>query len=308
MLQCRATPTEIAIDSWGSDHYLTKLVNFIKRAEFMPNDSHSRRVTPRKWALAGTIAASTLAAAQPSVISTLSVAAMMVGSTADAAGASEAGEAGEAGVALTEGPAKFLTKLGYFEGTYRIIATLYLEGDRDLAREHMEESHHAFYEDIEDQLAEYKAQGFKSEHDVFLKLIEDDAPFGDVMMALNTLLDAVTETGLSSNAPLREEIMSFKDLMTLAAAEYEGGVEDGKVTLAMEYRDSWGFYETARRRAVNMSEAPDEIRAQAGKDVLERLEGLGALFPTLTSDTASTDQPALSAAAGWVEIVALRQD
>ena len=97
----------------------------------------ARRVKSRKWVAA---TAASLALVQP---------ALTVGftpSSALAAGASEAGEggeAGEAGVALSEGPSLFLTELGYFEGTYRIAAALYLGGDRDMARAHLGESHHA---------------------------------------------------------------------------------------------------------------------------------------------------------------------
>ncbi len=256
-----------------------------------------RRVSPRKWAVLAATGLATVAA--PAVLPVLSAAPAFASS-------SEAGEAGEAGVVLSEGPSAFLTKLGYFEGTYRIVATLYLSGARDLAREHQEESHHAFYEDIEPFLAEYGAAGFEAEAEAFAKAVADNASDEDVQAALNTLLAGVSRAASAAKAPAYEQIKSVQDLVTLAAAEYDGGVDEGAVELAIEYRDSWGFFEVARQRVEAMATSDDAVLAKAGKDVLEQIDGAEALYPSLTAETASSDPSQLSVAAGWIEIIALR--
>ncbi|WP_197915789.1 hypothetical protein [Thiosulfatihalobacter marinus] len=263
-----------------------------------------RNVTPRRWTLAGTVAATALAAAHPVVVGAVSVASTLPGSAAHASEGGEAGESGEAGVELSEGPSAFLTQLGYFEGTYRIIAQLYLDGERDLARAHMEESHHAFYEDIEAALAGYDAPGFRAEDAAFVAAVRDGAEDAELRAAFEALLTALARNAAAPGASLRDRLMSIKDMVALAAADYAGGVAgDGAVDIAIEYRDSWGFYNVARARAQALADAGE----QAGRDVLEQLDGLEALYPGLASDTAATDASQLSVATGWIEIIALRQ-
>jgi hypothetical protein len=262
----------------------------------MTEKPRTRLVDPKSWAI---IAATGLAATAP-------LALMVHAGSSHAAGASESGEAGEAGVVLSEGPSAFLTKLGYFEGTYRIIAALYLGGNRALAREHMELSHHAFYEDIEPALAEYGAPGFAAENTAFITAILADAD-ADVAAAFDALLAALGRSAAATPAKARDRLMSLRDLMALAAAEYEGGVTDGQVELDMEYRDSWGFYETARKRAEALVANTDPSLSKAGSEVLEQLAGLDTLYPSLTSQTGAADPSPLAAAAAWIEIIALRQ-
>jgi len=259
--------------------------------------SPARRVSPRKWAA---LAATGLAAAAAPV------SVHLLSATPAFATSGEAGEAGESGVVLSEGPSAFLTRLGYFEGTYRIIATLYLSGARDLARAHQEESHHAFYEDIEPALAEYGAPGFAAEAENFAKAVNDNASDEEVQAALDALLSALSNAAAAADAPAYEQVKSVQDLITLAAAEYDGGVEGGTVELAIEYRDSWGFFEVGRRRAEAMTLSDNPALAKAGRDVLEQLAGAETLYPALTTDTASSDPSQLSVAAGWIEIIALR--
>ena len=52
------------------------------------------------------------------------------------------------------------------------------------------------------------------------------------------------------------------------------------------------------------------LLAAAGRDVLDRMAGLDALYPALEAGEgaeAAADGGALSVAAGWIEIIALRQ-
>lgn len=266
----------------------------------MPNekDNSLRTVSPKRWAL---VTATSLATITAPAITTI-----LTTTAAHATAGAEAGEAGEAGVVLTGGSTEFLTRLGYFESTYRIIATLYLEGHRDLAREHMEASHHAFYEDIEEKLTEYSAPGFIAEADAFNAAIADDAGEEQVLTALGNVVAALRTNEQSAGATLSETIMSLKDLMALAAAEYSYGVHEGKVEAGIEYRDSWGFYETTRLRAVAMNDSEDADTAKAGAAILEQLEGLDALYPSLTATDASDSAVDLTVASGWIEIIALR--
>ena len=259
----------------------------------------TRRVTARHWALAGTVAASAIAAGHPATAPYAPLAPAF-------AETGEGGESGEAGVVLTEGPAEFLTRLGYFEGTYRIAARLYLTGEREAAAAHLDESHHAFYEDIEEQIDTYSAPGFVTEAEAFTKAVMNDAGDDTVQSAYDALMAKVGENAAASGASRYDQIISLHDLLNLAAVEYEGGVYEGTVDVPIEYRDSWGFAVTVRDRAKALAEGDDEALAQAGHDILEQLDGIDALFPSLTAETAATDASQLAVAAGWTEIYALR--
>ena len=274
----------------------------------MTDDIKPRTVSPRKWAL---LTATSLAAAAPLALPVLSAGGLLYATSAEAGEAGEAGEggeSGEAGVARSEGPSAFLTELGYFEGTYLIIANLYLSGDKDTARAHMEESHHAMYEDIAPKLADLGAPGFDAAAKTFNDAVADGAPDAEVSAALETLLAEVKAAGKAAKLSLRDQLVSIKDLLALSHAEYEGGVDDGEVEVPIEFRDSWGFYETARLRAEAMAADSDPATARAGEAVLEKLAGLDTLYPSLTAERAPADPSPLAAAAGWVEIIALRQD
>lgn len=261
-------------------------------------DGSARRVAPRKWAMA-TLAG--LAAMQAGVLP------VVTASPAMAEQAGEGGESGEAGVERSQGPSAFLTQLGYFEGTYRIAASLYLGGHRDAARAHLEESHHAFYEDIEAVLTQYGAPDFNAAAEAFLTAIADDMAGAEVEARLDALLAALVRTGAAAGASNYDQVLSLRELVMLAAAEYEGGVDDGRVEAAIEYRDSWGFLETAKTRARALAEGDDAGLAEAGREVLERLSGSEALYPGLMATEASKDPGLLTLAAGWIEIIALRQ-
>lgn len=259
-----------------------------------------RRVSARRWALAGTAISLALAGTAPTPVAKLLV------TPAHASDAAEAGEAGESGVDLAEGPSAFLTSLGYFEGTYRIAARLYLDGHREGAAAHLDESHHAFYEDIETYIAEYSAPGFAPEAEAFTAAIMQDQGDETVRATYDALMARVATNAAAAKASAYDQAISVHDLIELAAAEYEGGVDAGEVVMAIEYRDSWGFFETARVRAEAFTQSGDDALATAGKDILEHLAAVDALYPSLTSETASPDAADLVVAAGWSEMIALR--
>lgn len=266
----------------------------------MTDTTKPRKVTPRKLAL---LTATSLAAAAPLALPIFAAGGVVV---ATAAEASEGGEGGEAGVARSDGPSAYLTELGYFEGTYLIIAALYLGGERELARAHMEESHHAIYEDIAPKLAERGAPGFDAAAQAFADVVAGDAGDDAVKAAFETLMAQVAEARAAAGLSLHHQLISIRDLLALAHAEYQGGVEAGTVEVPIEYRDSWGFYEVARLRVAAL--ASDPATAEAGQALLDRLEGLEALYPGLTVETAPDDPAPLAAAAGWADIAALRHE
>ena len=266
--------------------------------------SPKRLVTPRRWALAGTVAGMALSAVAPVGLSLVAARPAM----AQEAAASEAGEAGESAVALTEGPAAYLTELGLFEAAHRIVGALYAQGWMALAREHLEASHHAYYEDLVEDLEKYGAPGFEEAAQAFADAVEAGAGPEKVAAAEARVLEAIEAARASSGASPADALMSMKDLVAVAAADYASGVEEGAVTLGQEYRDAWGFIAVVRAQAEHLAASPEPARAKAGTDVLAQLDALAPLFPGLTATEAGGDPTLIPAASAWIEIIALRLD
>lgn len=256
-----------------------------------------RPVTPRRWALAGTVLGLAAGGVAPAPLTQLVLAPAL---------AAEAGESGEAGIVRAEGPAEYLTELGLFEAAHRITAALYGMGEVALAQEHLEASHHAYYEDIAPHVAAHGAPDFEAAAARFAEAVMAGAAPDVVASTEAQVLAAIATAYAAAMASPHDQLLSMKDLVAVAAADYEGGVEAGKVSFAQEYRDAWGFVEVARARAEAMAASPEAAQSKAGRAVLEQLDGLGALFPALVVDAAGGDPTLLPAAAAWIEIIALR--
>lgn len=282
-----------------------------------------RLVAPRKWAL---VAATGLTALHPVASlpfgATPAQAATQTGAAGSEAGeageagesgesgvsieSGEGGEAGEGGITLTDGPAHYLTELGLFEATHRIVAALYAAGDVEEAQEHLEGSHHGDYEDLEDALDEHGAAPFEDTAEAFADAVMHGAGPDIVASRTQDVMAAIDAARKAARASDRERVMSIHELVTISAADFEGGVEDGKVSEPHEYRDAWGFAAVARARAEALAASTDVDLAQAGRDVLAQLDKTNALLPGPLAEAVDGDVSILHGAAGWIEIIALR--
>lgn len=261
-----------------------------------PTSKPARRVasraTNRPWAMATAAALGLAVPLVPALV------------VAPAAYASEGGESGESGVVRQEGTAGFLTDLGLFEAAHRIVGTLYQRGDYAQALAQLQDSHHAYYDDLLPTLTAINAPGFDAETATFAEAVAQESSTEIVAARLDTLFAAIETARAAAHPTVSERLLSMKTLLDVAAADYAGGVENGEVTFDHEYRDAWGFVETVRARAQALT--LDPATAQAGTEVLAQLAPLAPLFPDLTATQTSGDPSLLSVAAAWVEIIALR--
>lgn len=260
----------------------------------------ARVVSPRSWALASGLAAvSAIGVTAP-------LAAPAFAQATPAAPAAEAGEAGEAGMQVEDPIIEYLAELGLFEASYRIAVALYVVGARAEAAEHLETSHHAFYDDIADDIAAHGARPFGDNAHALTEAIAEGVSDEVVTQLATELFAAIAEAANAAHPSPRERIMAMHALMEVAAADYEGGVENGKVIDPHEYRDSWGFVETVRAHALTLAASEDSTVGQAGRDVLEQLNMLAPLFPSVKAIATGGDPADISAASAWIEIIALR--
>lgn len=274
-----------------------------------------RTVRPLRWTMLGTAAATGLAFGQVAAVATFVATPAHAqsasesgeaGESATVAPASEAGEAGESGAITSDGVAHYLTELGLFEAAHRIVAELYAQGEVALAQEHLADSHHAYYEDLEHEIEENGGIDFEDEAEAFADAVNSGAAPDIVAAAAEAVIAAIKAADAASEATDYDRAMSIKDLLAVAAADYEGGVYEGKVDAPQEYRDAWGFVETARTRADALAASANEGSAKAGTAILEQIASLSPLFPELTAAEAGGDPELLPSAAAWTEIIALR--
>lgn len=273
-----------------------------------------RPVSPRGWAMLATSVA--LGAALPVAQAVMAPPAAHASEAtpapapapapASAATGSETGEGGESGHAMDSAPIRFLTDLDMFEAAYTIAAAQYAGGDRAGALEQLETSHHALYADLAPHLAEIGAPGFADAVRAFHDAIARGAPEAEVSARLDTLLAAIDAARAAADATPVDRVMVIRNLLNDAAADFAGGVENGEILSAHEYRDAWGFFHVAKARAQALADSTDPALSQAGHDVLAQIDRAAPLFPTLDPATAPGDPASLSVAAAWIEIIGLR--
>ncbi len=262
------------------------------------DDRKPRLVVPRRSVLAGSAA----------VLGTLAAAPAWA-QTASAGG--EGGEGGEgAATANLDGPVEMLVELGLFEATHRIVAALYAEGLTDDALSHLEQSHHASFEDIEHALEEYAmdeagAHAFEDLAEAFADAVKGGADAAVVADAAAAVLATAAEA--RSQMTAKDEFEAIEALLNIAHDDYEAGVAEGVVDAPQEYRDAWGFTEVARARLTALAASSDATVAGAGAAGLKALEPAAALFPGIgATEVPGADPSVLAGAAARIEIAGLR--
>ncbi len=265
----------------------------------------ARTVEPRVWALLGTAAATglTVAMAAPAP---QAVASGLAPAAQNIVVAGEVGESGEGAVATEEAEVAFLTRLGFFEATHHIVAGLYASGHADLAREHLELSHHASYVDIEGDLATFHAEGFEPLALAFAAAVTGKADKSEVAAKAQAVLEAIGRVHETATLSPRDEMKALSLIAATAAEDFDAGVADGRVEVGQEYRDSWGFLTAANAEAARLAAARDAATAKAGATAQQVLTEALTQFPALVSETAGTETDLIHSAAAWIDFAVLR--
>ncbi len=216
------------------------------------------------------------------------------------------GEGGEAGGSASAGDERidYLTDLGLLEGHMRVGVALYKAGDAAAAKTHMRHPEDEIYEDLKLHFEELKAPGFAEQLTAVGKAVESGAAAADVDAAMSALLAAIAAARKTEmNA---EEVAQVVQLLVSNAAEdYAGGINNGTVTDAHEYQDAWGFVQTAKAyMAALPAHERDEYKAPLA-EIDAQLAKLDAAFPDIQGKLPLTADPTLfPAVASSIEFAA----
>jgi hypothetical protein len=254
-----------------------------------------RKVLPRAAAFAG----ATLAAV-PATLALVALAPLPV--------YAQAGEAGEAGAvqAIDEG-AHLVAEAGLYEATVRIVAALYAEGDVAGAQEHLETSHHAFYEDVDAEFVQHGLAGFAAEAAAFAEAVRAGAAPEDVAAKAEAVNEAILHT--SETQGVKPAFEAMQALIVTAGEDFIAGTDGaGAVTEPHEYRDAWGFVEVAKARFADIAGEGDASEKAAAEKALEALAEAAALMPGVSASAVGTDAEVLPGIAARLQFAALMLD
>ncbi|MCG6885413.1 MAG: hypothetical protein LJE62_16815, partial [Silicimonas sp.] len=219
----------------------------------------------------------------------------------------EGGEGGELMVSAGYGAADVLTDLGLIEGHLRAGMELYRAGMGDMAATHMKHPGDELYAELAGHLEEYGHPGFADELTLLSEAVAEGAPVPDAEAAFEHLLARIGEARRATGATPQEQLEALRQMVLVAAEEYEIGIKDGAIIKMHEYQDAWGFVRAARAEASELAGSnSDKVRA-AAEAVLASLGGTDVAFTGIAPEGNVTgDASALYGAAARIEIAALR--
>lgn len=233
------------------------------------------------------------------------VAAAVLGLLPQALWAQDGGEAGE-GAAIAELPqaVQFLTLLGLFEAQHRIVAGLYAAGDVAMAQEHLAGSHHAFYDDLAEGITATGTPAFETDAVSFATAVNAGADAATVQAAADAVYAGCAAARAKTSD--KNQMLAAEALLRVAASDMEAGVDAGAVTLAQEYRDSWGFATVATLWLESLATDADATVAGAARSALSGKTDVAAQYAGVGATAVPGDPGALLAAAARVELAAFR--
>lgn len=239
------------------------------------------------------------------MVLTAAVAGLGLATSGRALWAQEGGEAGE-GAAL-EGLSEkvaFLTELGLFESQILIVQALEAEGKPDLARQHLEETHHASYDEVAEGIAQTGTPDFRAEADSFVAAVASGAGAEAVTATAGALLARIAD--LRHMAGDKDRMQAAEALLRHSAEDLEAGVSAGTVELPQEYRDSWGFTMVALEWLEELAADKEPDVAEAAQSALATKADVLAQYAGIDTPNTPGDAGALLAAAARVELAAFR--
>jgi hypothetical protein len=183
---------------------------------------------------------------------------------------------GEGGLAQPADKSSYLARLMMLHGHLKAGTALYAQGEGSLAAAHMKHPEDELYAGLKPMIAHYGVRDMAPELSALSASVEGGMPLDKVEEAFANVRAAAGLAAAASKPSLKETLLAVSALLREAAAEFDAGVEDGKVVNLKEYQDAYGF----------MTVAVETLGAVDGADEQEK-----------TAVAVSREQAALSLAA-----------
>jgi len=165
-------------------------------------------------------------------------------------GGEQGGEGGERGVAATAPPDEaFLLRLLLMKGHLRVGRELVQQNRWNDAMPHFLHPTEEIYKELAPALAERKIAPFDKNLEALAALVKAKQRPQEVAKAYDALLAKLDAAAASIAAETRQKpaftLAVVESLLEVAASEYKGALEKGRIANPVEYQDSRGFVWTA---------------------------------------------------------------
>ena len=170
------------------------------------------------------------------------------GGPSAAPAASEGGEGGEGGEGSQEiasSDTAYLAVLGQMRGHLIVAGELMREGNFVQAEKHIGHPVEELYGSLEPELERRRVKPFKEQLTVLLELIQASPGSPDTRKAYQSAVAAIDAAMLGVPEVVRRDpaitAAVVREIVKVAASEYDASIADGAIVETIEYQDSRGF-------------------------------------------------------------------
>jgi hypothetical protein len=170
------------------------------------------------------------------------------GGAAPAPSSSEGGEGGEGGEGSQEiasSDTAYLAVLGQMRGHLIVAGELMREGNFAQAEKHIGHPVEELYGSVEPELERRRVKPFKEQLTVLLELIQASPGSPDTRKAYQSAVAAIDAARLGVPEAVRRDPATtaavVREIVKVAASEYDASIADGAIVETIEYQDSRGF-------------------------------------------------------------------
>jgi len=200
-------------------------------------------------------------------------------------GGEQGGEGGERGMAASAPPDEaFLLRLLLIKGHLRIGRELVQQNRWNDALPHFLHPAEEIYKDLAPALAERKIAPFDKDLEALAALVKSKAKPQEVAKGLDALFAKLDAAAGSIAAETRQKpafsLAVAERLLEVAASEYKGALEGGRIANPVEYQDSRGFVWTAEDLVRGLAPALKAKDAQAYAALEQGFAALKRAWPT----------------------------
>lgn len=157
----------------------------------------------------------------------------------------EGGEGGEGSQEIASSDTAYLAVLGQMRGHLIVAGELMREGNFAQAEKHIGHPVEELYGSVEPELARRRVKPFKENLTVLLELIQASPGSPDTRKAYQSAVAAVDAARLGVAETVRRDPATtaavVREIVKVAASEYDASIADGAIVETIEYQDSRGF-------------------------------------------------------------------